>query len=209
MAIPSIHTTGRFMLTNPFLAKPNVVYTVIALREIRDLTIKGINVYDEFYKSAGLLDGVTINGAVFNYADEVVLSPVIVTLQGTDNTVMYVPSTFIEAFPESGDTVYSRLVLSVDLGALPDSVNVDSILTDLDELVSARFGVRALVRINQIASENQPTSEEHALLEASRIGSIKETTNNFVELIKVRATNELLTSKIEVMTRILVENKLI
>ena len=209
MPIPSLNTSGKFVLTSPFLAKPNVIYTVIAIREIRDLTLKGVDVYTEFYVNAGLLDGVTINGNVFDYATEVSTSPVIVSLQGSDNTIMYVPSSYIETIPQVGDIVYSRLVLSVDLGALPDDVNVDSVLSDIDELVSSRFGITALVKINQVPSDTQPTPDEHAILEASRLGSIKENTNNHVELIKARATNELLTAKIKTMTSMLIENNLL
>ena len=209
MAVPSIDSVGRFVLTTPFIAKPSVIYSVIALRELRDLTIKGIDVYKDFYQSAGLSNETVVNGVVFDYALEVAKNPVIVTLHGSDGNVMYVPSTYIESFPNMGDVTYSRLVLSADLGALPDTITVDAILTDIKDIVSARFGVNATVKVNRAASERQPTPAEHDVLEASRIGSISQTTNNYVEYTRTLKQNLLLEAKIKTQTRILVENNLI
>lgn len=209
MAIPNIDTVGRFVLTNPFVAKPSVIYSVIALRELRDLSIKGVNVYKEFYVSAGLTNETNINGTTFDFTLEVAKNPVIVTLQGSDGNIIYVPSTFIESFPNMGDVTYSRLILSADLGALPDTITVDSILSDIEQIISARFGVNASVKINRAASEKQPTPAEHDILEASRLGSISQTTNNYVEHVRLQRQNVLLEAKIKALTRILVENNLI
>lgn len=209
MAIPSIDTVGRFVLTSPFVAKPSVIYSVIALRELRDLTIKGVNVYEEFYATAGLLNDVIVNGSTFDYAAEVAKNPVIVTLQGTDGNIMYVPSTYIESFPNMGDVTYSRLVLSADLGALPDTVNLDAILNDIHELIQARFGVNTSVKINRAASERQPTAAEHEILEASRVGSISEVTNHYIEIVRLKQINTLLQIKVTRLTDLAVENNLI
>lgn len=209
MAIPSIDSVGRFVLTSPFVAKPSVIYSVIALRELRDLTIKGVNVYEEFYVSAGLVNDVLINGSTFDYAAEVAKNPVIVTLQGTDGNIMYVPSTYIESFPNMGDITYSRLVLSADLGALPDTVNLDAILNDINELIQSRFGINAVVKVNRAASERQPTPAEHDILEASRVGSINQVSNNYMDVIRLRDQNRLLGLVVQKLTNVLVENNLI
>ena len=112
MNIPVVNAKGRFTLKSPFIAKNTVVYTVIAVRKISDLYLKGEDVYVDYYKSAGLENGVNLNGEVFDFNEEVKSKPVIVTLEGTDGTIIYVPSTYILSSPTSGDVTYSRLILS-------------------------------------------------------------------------------------------------
>lgn len=209
MAVPNINAKGRFSLQLPFVAKPTVVYTVIAIREIADLYLKGDDVYRLYYESVGLINGVNVNGVVFNYEDEVKLKPLIVTLEGTDGTITYVPSTYILTYPISGSVLYSRLILSVDLGGIPDTVPLDSILVDIENMVESKFGVKSIVRVNRSYSEQQPSDSEHALLEASRLGSIESNSNNLSDNIRLK--NELVDAyaKIDLMTQILLENNLI
>lgn len=209
MTVPVINTSGRFVLKAPFVAKPTVIYTVIAIREISDLYLKGDNVYKVYYESVGLVNGLNINDEIFDFDEEVRRKPVVVTLEGTDGTIIYVPSNYIVSYPNAGDVVYSRLILSVDLGAIPDIVSVDSVITDIEEIVEARFGVKSHVKINRSYSQHQPSNDEHEILEASRKGSITATQNNYSENLALR--NELTdaTTKILLMTKILKENNLI
>lgn len=209
MSIPVMNSKGRFVLKLPFVAKETVIYSVIAIREISDLYIKGENVYKNYYQSVGLVNGTNINGSVFNYDEEVKTKPVIVTLEGTDGTITYVPSSYIISYPNEGDITYSRLVFSADLGAIPDIVAVDAILGDVTELIQSRFGVRAKVNIHRSYSAVQPSNSEHELLEASRLGSIISTSNNYSENQALREELDDALIKIKLMTDILIENNLI
>lgn len=209
MRVPSLDTRGRFVLTSPFIAKSDVIYSVIALRELADIYLSGIDVYTTYYESAGLVNDVEVNGSVFSFDDESSLSPIIVTLEGTDGSLTYVPSTYIESFPNMGEVTYSRVVLSADVGALPDTVSVASILVDIEDLISSRFGVDATVKINRAFADVQPTSDEHEILEASRIGSISRSDNNYSEIIRLKNLLNLENLKVQSMTRMLVENNII
>ena len=209
MNIPVVNAKGRFTLKSPFIAKNTVVYTVIAVRKISDLYLKGEDVYVDYYKSAGLENGVNLNGEVFDFNEEVKSKPVIVTLEGTDGTIIYVPSTYILSSPTSGDVTYSRLILSVDLGAVPDNVPVDNVMGDVEDIVEARFGVKSTARVNRSYSEIQPTNEEHEILEASRLGSITSSSNNYSAAVELKTKLAAANDKIEAMTQILIENNLI
>lgn len=209
MRVPSLTTRGKFTLKNPFVAKESVVYHVLAIRDFADLYIKGADVYTQFYKTVGLVNGVKINGGEFYFDKEALLKPKIITLKGSDDSIIYVPTTYITSFPTASDILYSRIILSADLGALPDSVSVDSILDDVQELISARFGVVAKVDINRSHSTRQPTNEEHDILEESRMGGISSNDNNYSEVTKYKEKLAQANAKIQVMTKILVENNLI
>lgn len=209
MAVPTIYTAGKFVLKKPFLTRDDVTYSVSALREFSDLYIKGVDVYSEYYKPYGLIDGAVVNGATFNFTAEAKFNPVIVTLEGSDDTVIYVPSTYIESYPISGDIAYSRLILSADLGALPDTVPLDSILQDVQELVQAKFGVKPEVKVSRGYTSRQPTQDEHVVLEQSRIGSIATTDNHFTQSQALKDRCEFLDAQVKTLTRILADNNLI
>lgn len=205
----TINTAGKFVLKKPYVAKESVKYNVTALREFSDLYIKGVDVYSQYYKPYGLIDGVEVNGSTFSFATEAKLNPTIITLEGSDDTVIYVPSTYVESFPVSGDVTYSRLILTADLGALPDSVSLESILQDMEDLIQANFGIRPVVNIARGFTIEQPTMDEHLVLEQSRIGSIAVTQNNFTENNKLKEDNALLDSQVKALTAILRDNNLI
>lgn len=209
MRIPDIYTKGKFELKFPFVAKPNVMYKVIGIREFSDLYIRGVDVYKQFYDAVGLRNGVEVNGSVFDFNVEAALKPVIITLEGTDDSIIYVPSTYMLSYPIEGDVKYSRVVLTADLGALPDSISIDSILEDVEELISARFGIVSTVKIARAYSDRQPSVLEHLILEDSRIGNITLSGNNYSEVIRLKESLSQASAKIQIMTKILVENNLI
>ena len=209
MQYPTIHTAGKFVLKKPFVAKEDVRYSVTAIREFSDLYIRGIDVYSRFYESVGLVDGTMVNGQMFDFTIEAKLRPAIVTLEGNDDTVIYVPSTYIESYPVQGDVTYSRLVLSADLGAIPDDVPLDSVLQDIQDIIQATFGVKAQVNISRGYTDTQPTMDEHFILEQSRIGSIATTENNYTSVKVWKKQCEQLDAQVKTLVQILATNNLI
>lgn len=209
MNIPSINTIGKFELNAPYVAKDNVRYRVTAIRKFSDLYIRGVDVYAQFYKPHGLITGQIVNGKLFDFNEEAALSPVIITLEGNDDSVVYVPSTYIKTNPSTTDISYSRMILSVDLGALPDYVNFESVMKDIEGLVETQLGSKAVVKMFRGYTDRQPTVDEHYVLEESRVGAMASSTNDRALVIKAEKTIKELNDKIKVMTKILSENKLI
>lgn len=206
---PNINTTGYFEVKAPFTIKPKVIYKVTAVRNFSELYISGIDVYSQFYKPHGLISGIEFEGAPFDFAIEAKKEPVIVTLEGRDDTVIYVPSTFILRIPQVTASQYSRIIMSTDLGALPDYVNLESIMVDVQELINKRCGINSTVKLFRGYTDTQPTPEEHAILEQSRLGNIATNENNYSQLVSQTIKVTGLETKIQLMTDILAENGLI
>lgn len=210
MRLPAMNAKGRFVLKAPFEAKPNVVYEVTAIREFSDLYFQGVDVYREFYLKVGLEDGVTVNKEEFNFSKEVSQYPSIVTLEGSDRSIIYVPSTYIVSFPEVNEvTKYSRLILSMDIGMLPDSLNLDSVLKEVSDLVSKRVGINVVPVLNRAYTPTQPTLEEHLVLENTRLGNIQAIDNTFSEKERYKEENTALQQQVKTLLSILRENGLL
>lgn len=170
--IPEIGLKGFYTFKKPWVAKEGIAYTCLAIRSFSDVLKLGTDPYYTYYKSVGLEDGKDITGTSekFSYAKEVANSVNIITLEGGDGSVMYVPSSYILKMPDITLVPYSRVILSVDLGALPDSLDLSSIKEDVASLVAARMNINPTVEIGTVPVENNPTQIKHAELEATRLG---------------------------------------
>lgn len=210
MKLPAMNSKGRFELKEPFSCKPDVIYEVTAIREFSDLYYQGVDVYREYYVPAGLINGVEYKGSTFNFNEEVKQFPSILTLEGTDRTIIYVPSTYVVSFPEISEvSTYSRLIMSVDLGALPDNLDLSGVIKEVNDMVSKRVGINAQAVLSRAYTPTQPTREQHITLENTRLGNIKAIDNTYAQKEKYKAENVQLQKQIKTLLSVLRENGLL
>lgn len=185
---PSIGTTGRYTLRNPYVANPGVVYTCIAIRSFEDIIKRGVDVYETFYVPVGLIDGqVSSGGTPFRFTDETSIKANIITLKGSDGSLIYVPDTYIEKFPNMGEVQYENIVLSVDIGAVPSYLSLSAVMEEVKQTVSARFGTITEVKEHRSPALDPPTNQEHEAAEAARVGNITEFETTRTKLNKAQA----------------------
>lgn len=158
---PTINTVGVFKVEKPFFVESKRVYEVVAIREFDDIWLQGGDVYEEYYKPNGLSEEI--------YERDVKLGATIVTLKSKVGNV-YIPDTFIESFPKLGYLNYKHVILSVDIGAVSDEINLDALISDLKELASKHVGVTAKVKKHTAPTTNALTRDEVKSLEKQRQG---------------------------------------
>ena len=158
---PTINTVGVFKVEKPFFVESKRVYEVVAIREFDDIWLQGGDVYEEYYKPNGLSEEI--------YERDVKLGATIVTLKSKVGNV-YIPDTFIESFPKLGYLNYKHVILSVDIGAVSDDINLDALISDLKELASKHVGVTATVKKHTAPTTNALTRDEVKSLEKQRQG---------------------------------------
>lgn len=158
---PTINTVGVFKVEKPFFVESKRVYEVVAIREFDDIWLQGGDVYEEYYKPNGLSEEI--------YERDVKLGATIVTLKSKVGNV-YIPDTFIESFPKLGYLNYKHVILSVDIGAVSDEINLDALIADLKELASKHVGVTANVKKHTAPTTNALTRDEVKSLEKQRQG---------------------------------------
>lgn len=158
---PLINTSGVFEVEKPFFVESKRVYEVVAIREFDDIWLQGGDVYEEYYKPKGLSQEI--------YERDYGLGATIVTLKSNIG-IVHVPDTYIVSYPKLGYTNYKHVVISADLGAIADTLNLEALLTDVKELVAKHVGVTSTVRIHTAPTTNALTREEAASLEKQRAG---------------------------------------
>lgn len=200
---PPLNTSGRYVLKAPWVANPGVLYTCAAIRSFDDIYKLGYDVYKIYYESMGVINGTLVNGSSFDFQSEKRQYPNIITLLGNDNTVIYVPDTFIARFPDTADVKYSHIVLSVSLGSLPDYLDLTELKNNVADAVTNVTGVTATINEHRAPSTNNPTSVQHDALEAARLSLVTNQTTLTAKLLKAQADLQLANQKIQALTAII------
>jgi len=157
---PPIGAVGLYELTQPWLAASTKVYTNKAIRSFEDARVKNIDPYTLAYKPYGATEA--------QATEDETAGACIVSLFADDGEVIYVPDTKIVSYPNMGSWHYRRLVLSVDLGLVPDNLSLDWMQAKVIEEVQGIIGITPIVKLHEGVLRTGVSSTEHDRLEAAR-----------------------------------------
>lgn len=183
---PPIYARGRYVLHPPYdsLIIASKLYTNIAIRSLKDVYEDGLDPYTEYYLSQGLIEG---QSGFSIRSEQEALANIITLLRDDNEQIIYVPDTYIAAFPNMADVKYNQVAISIDAGALPDYLVLTALQTSLANLTSSVLGVTPTVYINKAPSSNNPTPEQHDAIEAARLAAITNRETDVVKINKLKA----------------------
>lgn len=179
MYTPKIGDAGIFTLKEPysFLVTPSVIYTVRSIRTLSDVISSGSDPYETYYKPLGVTHEAFLKDAESNKC--------IVGLQAGDGEWIYTPESFIEKPPNVAGVKYSSIVLGVGLGAIPDSLNLSALETEIKELVAAHLGVDSKIKAVLVSQPAFISHEQHERLERARTAKISKLETNYTKVVKL------------------------
>lgn len=108
---PPFGVRGYWEVEKPFKVNTLNEYQCVAIRSFNELFLKGMDVYREFYQTMGLEESA--------FQEDEKAHANIVVLQDDHGDFIHIPDTYILKFPNIKEDNFKRVVLSVDLGALP------------------------------------------------------------------------------------------
>lgn len=179
LVTPPVNTTGEFSCLTPYELIPGMVYKCHAIRTISELLTHGIDVYAEFYKPK--------NVEYAKYQDDHNKRASIVTLLSADNKYVFVPNTYIKSYPGMSGIPYSRKVVFIELGLVPDSIDLDYIIPVLTDAVTKAVGVKVEPKLGIVPYTGAVTHEQHIQLERTRRVNIQQHKTAEEELRELRA----------------------
>lgn len=188
--IPAIGTRGLYTLAAPFDQQvlPAVPYTCVAVRKLEDIVASGADPKAVYYDANNIDD--------VRYQADLDAGVCIVSLQAAEGSWIYLPSSFITIMPDQGGIPYRSIVLAVPLGAVPDSLDLSYIKTQLVDLVKDNLGVTVEVKEVAISPPGNLSQAEHDTLEAARQANITNRTTLRAQLIAVTAQRDAANAKI-------------
>lgn len=179
---PALYASGKYVLSAPFVANPAKTYTCMAIRSFTDVTLLHEDVFVTYYQQYGITES--------EYELDVAAKVSIVTLMSESGEVIYVPDSHIESYPDISNIPYSRIVLSVDLGALPDVLGLDFLITQLQNAASAVIGVASpTVLTHKVPTTGFISAQDHASAEAARVAGITAVKSDYTRLLEANAAN--------------------
>lgn len=180
--IPTIGVTGVFQLTSPFdtLLVANASYTCLEVRQLEGIIASGNDPYQMYYVPQ------TVSQDQYNA--DLANGVCIITLQSSSGSVLYVPSSYIAAFPSTGGVPYTNLMMGVDLGPMPDYVDLSFLKQQIANLVKTTVGLTAVSITTVVCSPTVNLSAaDHKTAEAARQANITNTTTPESQVIALTA----------------------
>jgi len=172
--IPQLNTYGLFTALAPFTLQ-TVNYKVSQLQTFDSLVKEGVNIFNTYYTPNGLTNT--------NYETDYNNGEVIVTLTSTESPTVSIPSSYLNNAPIEVAVQYNRMVISIDLGNLPEMVNVDALLPELQNLATDWVGQTATMRLHQIPLIGDVSYSQYLNKEAVRIAAINKQPTFYTAMI--------------------------
>lgn len=181
--IPDIGSTGNFKFKEPFDKKipGDIKYTCQSIRKISELIALNEDVLTINYLNNGLTKE--------DYERDRELNISIISLQSEIGAWFYVPSTYLSAYPNINGVTYTRMMLGVSLGAIPDSIDLTGLTASITNIIYDQLGISAEIKPIAISQSAIVTYDNHERIEAVRkakIKTIKSDTQLLAEAVRDR-----------------------
>jgi hypothetical protein len=178
---PTLNSSGNFTLLAPWNNDliPNTNYTCISIRELQEIVNSGGDPFNDYYVPKSL-DQSTYNTDVANGVS-------IVGLQAADSSVVYVPTSYIASWPDGGGVPYRVMLLSINLGAIPDSLDLTPITTKIAADVMDNMGITATVRAVAVSNVQLISQDDAAATEAARTANITNSSTDYSKYLTAQA----------------------
>lgn len=176
---PTLHATGVYTLTTPWATAANTIYTCIAIRSFKDLILHGVDIAATYYDPMGL--------DATNYQADLSLGANLITLTSPNQPTLYVPDTYIEAYPDLTNVAYNNIVLSCLLGPLPDGLDLTFLTSQISGVVSDVIGLEPTVNIYVSPSTGVMTTDQAEAAETARQANITNRTTDRAKVLTLQA----------------------
>ncbi len=198
---PPLHTKGRYVVKEPFVTNPSVLYTCAAIRTFRDIRERGFDPFVEFYQPVGLTQ------TQFNEDED--LGASIITLVSDTEPTLYIPTSFILSYPNQHFVPYNHVVLSVSLGLVPDYVDYNFLQDQISSVVSDVIGVESEVKLHIAPTREYLSPEEHEVLETARLSAVQLRTTDHARVLELEGKNQKLLEQLATLETIIKQNNLV
>lgn len=199
---PSINMRGLYEVKAPYTLRVNEVYVCHAVRSFKAIQEAGTDTFKKYYEPNGL--------TVSDFQNDFAINANIVTLISENtNHILYVPDTYILAYPDMSNVTYQRVVISLDMGMLPDYLDVEFLQSEIQSMCLGMLGVNSTPRTHIAPTTGAITPNDHQTLEAARRARITNTETAYATILRQQQENQSLREMIEDMTQILIDNDLI
>lgn len=183
--LPPIGTSGVWSLKAPFDTKPvnGIAYTLISIRKLTDILNAGADPEALYYTPFAITHADYLNDLDANVS--------ILSLNNASYDTIYVPSSYVNKYPDIGGIPYNVYGITAELGSLPESVNLDYLLTLINDVIRENIGIASpnagLVVLGETTLVSAADSQT---LEAARHANITAATTDHAKYLAAIAQRD-------------------
>lgn len=190
---PPMYASGQYQVRAPFEIDETITYVTHAIRSFKDCAARGMNVWKDIYEANGISEA--------DYLADSKLGANIITLMSEAGPTLYVPDTFILAYPNMGEAVPQRVFLSIDLGVITSHWNENWLINQVENLASDVVGGTPKAKIHVAPVMGAATASEAALVEGVRQVSVKNRTSDYARALNAENQVDYLTEKTKALEK--------
>jgi len=201
--IPPVGTKGRYVLKPPFDAAmtPNKIYKLDADRTFSEIDTFGTNIYTQFYLPYNIPES--------QVAADRAAGARLITLMTDDSPPLYVPTSYVQSYPDLNFKPYNQYVAVLSFGPLAEDTLFEPTVQALKNTTSEFLGVEPEVHIAFMPLSDLITPEQHDSQEAARQAAISNRSTDYARLYEVQAQNALLQQRLTILEKIVKDNGLL
>ncbi len=187
---PQVGVSGLWSLKSPYtsLVDPNVEYTCIAVNNISGMIAQGLDPKKDIYLANGDTED--------NYLLDEQSNRCIIQLQSGSGTIVTVPNSAVNLIPQVNGINYISVVLGVSLSVIPDYLDLESLKTNISNLVLKSLGVKSTVFETIVGGNIIIDHDKHKLINDSRSAIVANSTNDLLENMNLKEENRQLRNKL-------------
>ena len=154
--------SGRLEVKEPytFVLDRDTEYTCVAVTSIAGMIANGEDPWLTVYEPNGATEAL--------YEEDLLNNRVIVTIQSGFAEVFTVPNSALLNLPMDNGIRYYSQMLGVDLGPLPETIDLSILKSDIIDLIKARIGVESTIYENVTGAALIISHDNHRGIEAAR-----------------------------------------
>lgn len=158
---PQMFAHGIYEVKSPYALPADVSFTCIAIRSFQDVRNEGGNVFELYYKPAG------VEQSIYDTDDKNAVS--IISLYAQGRVILHIPDSFITRVPVGDANGYSRLVIGAEVGIVPNTIDLSVLTQEIKNLISDYTGLTdSTVEIYTAPFTGNLTPQQAASFERNR-----------------------------------------
>lgn len=195
--LPPPKVTGSWEIASPFVVPKDVTFTLIAIREFKDLLDQRVDVYLRYYSPLGIPRS--------KYEEDLKGGACLLTLDSATGGTYYIPNSYVINYPAASALTFRRVVLSIDLGMVPQEDGLlDNVTAKVSTVVSESFGRKPQVEVHSVPYDGVVTPADADALENARIAGIKDPQSDVARYRASQEENLRLTQRIAELEQLVI-----
>ena len=199
--IPSVGVKGVWVADAPYdtALSPTAVYECVGVRTLADVIASGEDGYAKYYKP--------YNAPLTDYVSDAQSGICIISLVAGNGQWRYIPSSKLRPAPTMAGVKYSRIVLGVLLGEIPETMDLSPLSNAIELAVHHFLAITAPVQLTVTSATVLKTQEEHTA-RMSAIGAMRDLNkNDYTRNIELTAEAQSLRAKLLIAERYILNNR--